>query len=390
MKKALIIVGILVVVIAIPLIRNQSGSQTPEVEVETLAARTIRSSILASGKLAHEEEVLLSTEVIGKVTGLFVDEGDYVSKGQILLQIDDEALRALVEQRRASVRVQEIAIESARVRIQNLETQLVRKKQLYDRGLLDEDSYELAVNELDLARLDLESRQATLVQTNALLEETEKNLGKTSVYSPIDGQVTSLDIKVGETAISSTTNVPGSSLMTIANPDSIHTEVNVDEADIANVSIGQEAEIVAIAYPDTPMKGVVKSIAISAKQPTGSQSLSFEVELAFTDTNGVTLRPGMSCRAEIFTNTDDEVPAVPIQAINIEENLETNATTYTVFTFSDGVANEVAVEVGISDDEYQEITSGLEVGDQVIIGPDRALRSLQDGQNVELLAATQD
>lgn len=385
MKKALILIGILAIVIAIPLIRNKGGGQVPEVEVETLTARAIRSSILASGKLAHEEEVLLSTEVIGKVSGLFVAEGDYVSEGQIVLQIDDEALRALVEQRQASVKVQEIAIESGRVKISNLETQLGRKEQLFERGLLDEDSFQLAENELELAKLDLESREASLVQSNALLQEANKNLSKTSVYSPLDGMVTSLDIKVGETAISSTTNVPGSSLMTIANPDSIQTEINVDEADIANVAVGQEAEIVAIAYPDRPMKGRVESIAISAKQPSGSQSLSFEVKIIFTDTNGVVLRPGMSCRAEIFTNTNEEVLAVPIQAIQIEEDIELNETMFTVFVNDAGIARKKDVEVGISDDQYQEIISGLNAGEQVIIGPDRALRSLEDGDRIELL-----
>jgi HlyD family secretion protein len=386
MKKALIIIGIIAVIVAIPLIRNTTSGEVASVEIQELAPRAIRSSILASGKLAHEEEVLLSTEVIGKVSGLFVEEGDSVAEGQIVLQIDDEALRALVEQRQASVRVQEIAIQSGKVRIENLETQLERKQQLFERGLLDEDSFELAENELELARLDLESREASLGQSNALLQEADKNLRKTSVYSPLQGMVTSLDIKVGEMAISSTTNVPGSSLMTIANPESIQTEINVDEADIANVVIGQEAEIVAIAYPDTPMKGVVESIAISAKQPAGSQSLSFEVKLAFTDTNGVVLRPGMSCRAEIFTNTNDEMLAVPIQAIRIEEDIELNLTTYTVFTLNNGIAREVEVEVGISDDEYQEIISGLDEGIQVIIGPDRTLRSMQDGDTVERLA----
>lgn len=385
MKKAFILIGILAIVIAIPLIRNKGGGQVPEVEVETLTARAIRSSILASGKLAHEEEVLLSTEVIGKVSGLFVAEGDYVSEGQIVLQIDDEALRALVEQRQASVKVQEIATESGRVKISNLETQLGRKEQLFERGLLDEDSFQLAENELELAKLDLESREASLVQSNALLQEANKNLSKTSVYSPLDGMVTSLDIKVGETAISSTTNVPGSSLMTIANPDSIQTEINVDEADIANVAVGQEAEIVAIAYPDLPMKGRVESIAISAKQPSGSQSLSFEVKIIFTDTNGVVLRPGMSCRAEIFTNTNVEVLAVPIQAIQIEEDIELNETMFTVFVNDAGIARKKDVEVGISDDQYQEIISGLNAGEQVIIGPDRALRSLEDGDRIELL-----
>lgn len=386
MKKALIIIGIIAAIVAIPLIRNTTSGEVAAVEIQELVPRAIRSSILASGKLAHEEEVLLSTEVIGKVSGLFVEEGDFVAEGQIVLQIDDEALRALVEQRQASVRVQEIAIQSGKVRIENLETQLERKQQLFERGLLDEDSFELAENELELARLDLESREASLGQSNALLQEADKNLRKTSVYSPLQGMVTSLDIKVGEMAISSTTNVPGSSLMTIANPESIQTEVNVDEADIANVAIGQEAEIVAIAYPDIPMKGVVESIAISAKQPAGSQSLSFEVKLTFTDTNGVVLRPGMSCRAEIFTNTNDEMLAVPIQAIRIEEDLELNLTTYTVFTLNNGIAREVEVEVGISDDEYQEIISGLDEGVQVIIGPDRTLRSMQDGDTVERLA----
>src|SRR5690606_21983297 len=181
-----------------------------------------------------------------------------------------------------------------------------------------------ATNELELARLDLRSREASLRQGKALLEEAEKNLRRTRVYSPLTGIVTSLDIKVGETAISSTTNVPGSSLMTIANPQSIHTEVNVDEADIADIALGQEAEIVAIAYPDRPMKARVKSIAVSAKQPEGSQSLSFVVKLSFTDTNGVVLRPGMSCRAEIFTNSGEAVPALPIQAIIVNEDQSAN------------------------------------------------------------------
>lgn len=209
MKKPLILAGILILVIGIPLIRSQTSNDTLQVEFQELSPRAIRSSILASGKLAHEEEVLLSTEVIGKVSGLFVDEGDYVEEGQLVLQIDDETLRALVEQRQASVRVQEIAIESGRVRIQNLESQLARRQQLFERGQLDEDTYDLAVNELELAKLDLQSREATLTQSNALLQEAEKNLSKTSVYSPLGGLVTSLDIKVGETAISSTTNVPG-------------------------------------------------------------------------------------------------------------------------------------------------------------------------------------
>ena len=382
MKKFLIISMVLIAVIAIPLIRDRSNSANQDVIVEAVELRPVRASILASGKLSHEEEVMLSTEVIGKVSALYVEEGDGVEAGQLLLQIDDEAPRAMVEQQQASTRMQEIAIESSRLRLSNLETQWERKQQLHMRGLLDDDSFELATNELELARLDVQTREASLAQVRAILEEAEKNLRRTRVNSPLTGIVTSLDIKVGETAISSTTNVPGSSLMTIANPDSIHTEVNVDEADIANIQVGQEAEIVAIAYPNDPMKGVVKEIAISAKQPTGSQSLSFVVTIDFTDTGNVILRPGMSSRAEIFTSDDEPRLAVPIQAIFVEEDRTSAVKESSVLVFDNGTARKRIVRTGLSDDTWQEIEDGLSVGERIITGPDRILRTLEDGDAV--------
>ncbi len=393
MKKALILIVILVVVVAIPVLRNRSLNEAQSVNTEPFAEHPIRASILASGKLSHEEEVLLSTEVIGKVAALYVAEGDAVTEGQLLAQIDDEAPRAMVEQQQASTRMQEIAIASSRLRLANLQLQWERKQMMHQRGLLEggDDAFEAATNELELAKLDIETREASLAQAKAILEEAEKNLAKTRVLSPLTGIVTSLDIKVGETAISSTTNVPGSSLMTIANPASIHTEVNVDEADIADVELGQEAEIVAIAYPDQPMKGSVSSIAISAKQPTGATSLSFLVDIAFTDTAGVVLRPGMSARAEIFTSDSEPKPAVPLQAVLVEEDRSASLKTYSVFVLDDGVARKREVQVGISDDSYQEIREGLQAGDQVITGPDRILRNLEDGDEVkEAEAATSD
>lgn len=385
MKKALIIVAILAVVVLVAFLQTRSINEAQSVSLEPFTEHTIRASILASGKLSHKDEVMLSTEVIGKVSALYVEEGDEVSEGQLLAQIDDEAPRAMVQQQQASTRMQEIAIESSRLRLANLQLQWDRKKMMHERGLLEggNDAFEAATNELELAKLDIETRDASLAQAMAILEEAEKNLDRTRVLSPLTGIVTSLDIKVGETAISSTTNVPGSSLMTIANPASIHTEVNVDEADIANVELGQEAEVVAIAYPDQPMKGTVSAIAISAKQPTGATSLSFLVDIAFTDTAGVVLRPGMSARAEIFTSNSEPKPAVPLQAVLVEEDRSAGEKTYSVFVYDDGVALRREVEVGISDDSHQEISSGLEASDRVITGPDRILRNLEDGDEVQ-------
>ena len=382
-KKLLLILGIVAVVVAVPLLQARlGGGAAVEVQVESLEPRTIRSSVLASGRLVHEEEVKLTTEEIGRVTAIYVEEGDQVTRGQLVLQIDDQRHRAAVEQNEAAARVQEIAITRQQMQVENLRTQWERQRAMHERNLIDEDTFVTATNTLDIAQVDLDSSRESLTQVRAQLEQAEDRLAKTRVYSPLDGRVTSLDIEVGETAISSTTNIAGSSLMTIANPASILTEVNVDEADIAKVEVGQAARVFAIAYPDQPVDGVVDSIAVSAKVAEGQQGLSFAVKIRLVHADKITLRPGMSCRAEIFSATRDDVLAAPIQAILVEEDLTLDETRRHAFVNRNGVAQRVAVEVGLSDDTYQEITSGLEAGDVVITGPDRVLRALEDGDRV--------
>jgi HlyD family secretion protein len=158
----------------------------------------------------------------------------------------------------------------------------------------------------------------------------------------------------------------------------------VDEADIANIALGQRAEIVAIAYPDDPMEGVVRFIANTAKVAQGRQGLSFTVKINITESHGVTLRPGMSCRAEIFTAAGEAVPTIPIQAILIEEDRTQDRNDHYIFVNEDGVARKTIIQVGISDDEFQEIISGVKVGAEIITGPDSELRHLMDGDAIDL------
>jgi HlyD family secretion protein len=286
--------------------------------------------------------------------------------------------------------MQEIAIQRTQLQAANLRTQWERMKGLHERQLIDEDSFVTSSNNLEIAEVDLRSSREQLEQARAQLDQQQDRLSKTRVYSPIDGRVTTLDIKVGETAISSSTNIPGSSLMTIANPASIHTEVNVDEADIANVTIGQQARVYAIAYPDQPVDGVVDSIAVSAKVAEGQQGQSFAIKIRLLDPEKITLRPGMTCRAEIFTATKGDALAVPIQAILVEEDLAADETRREVFVVRGERAAKIPVEVGLSDDTYQEIVSGLSSGDQVITGPDRVLRALEDGDRVTVVSDDDD
>lgn len=383
--KKLVLVLLVVGGVAALLFVNRTffDGDATEVNVSTLSQRVISPSILASGFLAHEEEVMLSSEVIGKVSELYVEEGDTVVVDQLLLQVDDKNFIAGLEQSQAAERVTAIDIERQEVRIENLTRQYERSKSLHERNMIGDDEFDSIENQLDLARIDLKSSRARLAQSRAQLDQVLDNLSKTKIVSPIDGVITSLDIKVGETAIASSTNIPGSSLMTIANPASIYTEVLVDEADVANIEIGQRAEIVAIAYPDEPMQGIVRYIANTAKTQPGRQGLSFTVEIEITNSGDVMLRPGMSCRAEIFTQQDKEVVAVPIQALIFEEDRSARRSEYFVFVNDDGIAKKTKIEVGISDDEYQELMSQIDDNIEIVIGPDQELRELVEGDRID-------
>ena len=384
LKNLLVILAIAATISASAyVVPNYFKSNGKTVDVATISRQVISPSILSSGFLAHEEEVMLSSEVIGKVDELMIEEGDSVKAGDLVLRVDDKNFLAGLEQSEASVRINTIDIERQEVRISNLERQFARSSSLYEKDLIGEEEYESLRNQLDLARIDFSSSKERLTQAEAQLDQVLDNLSKTKIISPIDGVVTSLDIKVGETAIASSTNIPGSSLMTIANPASIYTEVLVDEADIANIEIGQRAEIVAIAYPDQPMTGVVRFIANTAKIAPGRTGLSFVVKIDITDPGEVVLRPGMSCRAEIFTQQEQSVAAVPIEAVIFEEDRAELRSEHFIFINDNGVARKTKVEIGLSDDEYQELISQVDSNIEIVVGPNREIRNLIDGDRIE-------
>ncbi|HCO10369.1 MAG TPA: hypothetical protein DIT42_04360, partial [Gammaproteobacteria bacterium] len=206
LKKIAVVALILGTVIALPFInRAVFGTARKEVTVAGITERVISPSILASGFLAHEEEVMLSSEVIGRVAELYVEEGDAVTAGQLVLQVEDINFIAGLEQSEAAVRINTIDIERQEIRIGNLENQYERSRTLYERGMIGSDEFEMMRNQLDLARIDLKSARERLTQSEAQLDQIEDQLSNTKIVSPIDGVVTSLDIKVGETAIASST-----------------------------------------------------------------------------------------------------------------------------------------------------------------------------------------
>ena len=384
-RKVLVFAGLGVLLVGLPLLGKLTrGDGGKPVEVTPVSAELIRSSILSSGSLAYREQVELRSEVIGKVEAVNVEEGDRVKAGTVVIALDPEQFRAQVEQQQANVRIQEIAIERQRLLLENLERQVERQREMYGRGLLDANTFEAAENELALARVDLRTREQSLSQARASLAQARDNLARTEIRSPIDGMVILLDIEPGEAVITGTTNIPGTTLAEVADPSTMLAEVQVDEADVAKVSVGQKASIFAAAYPDTPLEGVVETIAASAQQATGQQNLSFKVKIRLLNPDTVKLRPGMSCRAEIYTETSEDALAVPIQSVLYDEEATADEEQPYVFVVKEGKAERRDVDTGLSSDSHMEITSGLAVDERVVSGPFRVLRHLKDGDSVTI------
>jgi HlyD family secretion protein len=388
MKKILIFAALAVLLVGLPLLSKfTGGTDAKQVEVQKVELKPIKSSILASGTLAFREQVQLRSEVIGQVTELHVEEADRVKKDDLLITLDPKNYQAQVEQAEARVRIQRIAIERQRLLIKTLTDRFARQQAMFAKNLVDEDSYEAVESELALAKVDLRSLQESLAQASAALDQSEDLLSKTRIRSPIDGVAIQVDIKVGETVIAGTTNIPGSTMMVIADPSETLTEVQVDEADIAQVREGQNADIFTAAFPDTPLSGTIQSIATVARQSPGQASLSFLVKILLDEQDTMIIRPGMSVRADIYTQSSEATLAVPVQAVLYDEDTGeddegTKEQTY-VFVMIDGKAVRKDVEVGISSDSDQEIKSGLEEDEIVISGPFRVLRHLNEGEEVE-------
>lgn len=399
MRRKLIGIAIAAALIGLPLaLKALRGEDAKPMEIERVAARELKASILASGNLVFREQAQLSPEVIGKVTALLVKEGDKVEKGQAVLRLDEEFYRAEVASQEAVQRQQRINIERQELNLANEERQFQRSQTLHKRQLLDDNQFDAARHALDLARVELRASREALQQAEATLQQSRERLARTEIRSPIAGTVTAVDIKLGETAVASSTGIAGSSLMTIADTESIMAEANVDEADIARIALDQEVSVYAVAFADTPLKGRVESIPLSPKRAEGMQAQgsgsplarSYAVKVRLDEPAKLQLRPGMTCRVEIYTATAGRALAVPIQAVFTEEELDAapqtkkakdTAENY-VFVDKDGKAEKRVVKIGLSDDSHQEILAGLKAGDSIVVGPYKQLRHLRAGDKL--------
>ena len=392
-RKKWIAAGVIVALIAVPVaLKLSRADSNKSVDVEQVSLRALTPTVLASGSLTYESQVTLAPEVTGRVTEILVEEGDQVKRGQLLMRLDPAAPRAAIEQSEAMVRQARLSIERRQVDHDTLVARTKRFEALREKGMVDTNSLEELVSARNLAEVDLRTSREQLSQAQAQLSQAEEQLAKTEIRSPLDGKVTAIYVKVGQTAVPSFSGISGSILVDVADTVSIDAEINVDETDIARVRMGAEARVVPAAFPDKTLQGVVDQVAIAPRIQAG-QNKSYPVRIRLTNTEGVIFHPGMSCRAEVLTNSKDDakVLAVPVQAVRYEDNPDKSAqaekSLASVFVHDGGRAVKRTVTTGTADDSYIAIVSGLKEGEQVIVGPAKTVLFLVDGEKVSLNTA---
>jgi HlyD family secretion protein len=417
--------------------RNRNN--LPAIAVEAIRARDLDAIVSASGKIQPKRQVNVSATTMGRVTRLAVQEGQRVKAGQFLLEIDPRSLAGQLERGEASVAAARsslqqaaTAIDQARANLELAQQSLKRQQELAKDGLTTREALERAQNDVTVREADLKTRQQEaqtreqqIRQEQAGLSTTRYNLSQVTIASPMDGIVTRRNIEEGENVVVGTMNNAGTVLLTVADMSAIQAEIEVDETDIPNVTIGQQAVVTIDAIADRMFKGHVIEIGNSpiqaAAQTTNNgqrQATNFKVVVTI-DEPVPDVRPGFTCTAEIMTATRKNVVAVPIQSLTVREMLfdqkgtliheppppvqrnffgtpaaatpqappdpppgQTRKETEGVFVVRDGRVVFEPVKVGIAGERYFEVASGLKAGDQVVTGPFDSVRQLSDGSPV--------
>lgn len=381
-KKKWLAAALVLLVIVLPIsVKKLRGEQGTEVKLASVGQQEIRPTILASGTLAYRTEVNLTSELIAKVKTINVKEGDAITQGQILLSLDPETYLNAIDREEAGRRQSLISIERQRVSLALREKQFARSNKLIAARMIDQSRFDEDRNLLELARVELKSSEEELRRSEAVLKEAREQMAKTDILAPISGTVVALPIKVGETAIPSTMAMSGAQLMKIADTSAIQAELKVDEADIANIVIGQQADVYAAAYPERAVKGRVEKIALAPSIET--QGRAYLVTVLLDAPTDMQLRSGMSARTDIFLSDGSKRLAVPVEAVITEtgENEDDKPSKH-VWLARDGLAFKAIIETGVSDDRWDEVTKGLKVGEKVIVGPAKALRQLRVGERL--------
>lgn len=354
--------------------RSVSKDGPVRVDLEAVAQSQLRDVILASGNLAFGHQVDIRPEVTGKVGTIRVSVGEAVEEGDLLLSLDASDYRAELARAEAELQIRRIEIRRMQELAAEASRKVEKRERMLERGFIDEESMQQLLSEARLIDIDLEAARQRFRQQQALLEQARERLARTQFHAPMDGVVTRVDVAVGETVVAAATNMVGSSMLTLADPDSYMAKIRVDEADIGNIDIGQDTQVFPAASPNDPVAGEIRSVSLSADRSEDGAGLHYEVEVRLADISR--MFPGMSCRAEILVKQSDSGPSIPVSAVLAAEGRQF------VWLAVAGEAKRRFVTTGLTTDTEQIVHTGLDASDVVVVGPPRQLRTLSEGTSI--------
>jgi HlyD family secretion protein len=412
-KKILIIaVAIVLVLVVIMAIVNKNGSNEA-INVQTAKVETQRvvQTVSATGRIQPKTQVKISADVAAKITELAVEEGDWVEKGDFLVQLDREKFAAAVERSQANVRSAEADARLAKENMLKAEKDHERTKELFEKDLESQASMDQAYAAFQVEKARYQSALELVEQARALLKQANDDLSKTRIYAPMSGTISSLNKEVGEIALGS--QFQEDVILIISDLGGMEAVVDVDENDIVSLALDDSANIEVDALPDRVYKGVVTEIASSATisgEGSVDQKTDFEVEITVINP-GTDLRPGMTASSDIITDIAEGVLAVPIQSVSVRtpDQLkkidalpegdvaiadDSAALTYTpdkdgfvevVFVVADETVIAKQVKTGIQSETHIQIEQGLSEGDEIVIGNYRAIsQDLRNGSKISI------
>jgi HlyD family secretion protein len=420
-------VAVLGVVIAAAAAKGRSAEKPTMVTIEKAFVKTITHVVTATGKIQPETEVKISPEVAGELIEIPVVEGQMVKKGDLLVRIKPDFYKAQLEQQEASLASSRASSVLSQARLTKAEQDFKQANDLYQKKLISDAEFTAAQTNLNVAKADFDSSLAQIRRTEGSVDQSRDQLNKTTIYSPMDGSISSLTSEVGERVVG-TNQFAGTEIMRIANLSEMEVRVRVNENDIVNVKVGDRTVVSVDAFPGRKFEGVVAEISSSALT-SGAQSAAaqliasasdevtnFLVKIRIKD-NDTRLRPGMSATVDIETQTVENVVAVPIQSVTVRaaggkttEELAAEAAKEAkersgndldvaseradarrnreklqrvVFVKSGDKVALRQVETGIADNSHIEIKSGVKAGEEIVSGSYAAIsRTLKDGAKI--------
>lgn len=421
--RYLIIAAVIIIILAV--VGKKAGwfgkSIAYDVATEKAEKRDITEVITANGKIQPETEVKLTPDVAGEIVELNVKDGDKVKKGELLVKIKPDNYISARDRIEASVNTSKANLANVKAKLTQVEAQFEqtklsyeRSEQLWESGTISkadwesaQASYRMGKADIDATKQNVESAKYQVMSSQAALKEAEEDLRKTSIYAPMDGTVSVLNVEKGE-RVAGTSMMAGTDLMSIADLDRMELLVEVNENDIVKVKLQDTALIELDAYLDRKFKGIVTEIANSANTTgtSADQVTNFDVKILLlkssykdliTPKNPNPFRPGMSATADIQAQKKTGVLSVPIEAVTTRSDSvlnkarpdslkitnDSDENQELVFVYDNGKVKQQLVKTGILDNKYIEITDGLKEGQEVVVAPYNTIsKKLEDGMTV--------